>query len=599
MKYFINFLTILLILIGSLSYSQKPMVTKSHYSTQGFPIRAYLNLNNITTIFKNTGISDIDIFESNSGFVYPYNTGKTAVFISGLIWGVKIAGDPKVRVGGSTYREGLQCGWIDASGNVIPPSHPQARIFRVRPEVYPGGPPVDLSREAMDEFKTEQEIRAQYELDWTEWPGDLGAPFKDIDENGIYNPIIDIPGIEGAAQTIWFVANDQEPGLTMNLYGTLPIGLEYQATMWEYKDSLGFNNFFFRRYKLINKSDVLGNPTTFEDMYISMWSDPDIGDALNDFVGCDTLLNLGYGYNGVATDPIYDPLPPPAVGFDLIRGPIVEGNPGEDKNRNGIEDIYDYGLKENNERVYGFINLPMTAFYYFVRNDPVLTDPPLGNPDGANQFYNFMQGKIGITGDPFIDPLTNQPTKFPLNGNPVTGEGWIDGILHSPDDRRLGLSTGPFQMAPGDTQIVVIAEIAGGAVTGVSHLNAITLVKSYSQIAQEFYDAEFPLPVSLNDNKVLPLNFELQQNYPNPFNPSTKIRYSVPFSSKVTIKVFDVLGNEIESLLNEEKPAGTYELTWYAEGLPSGVYFYQLRVSDPSADLEQGFVETKKMLLLK
>jgi hypothetical protein len=357
----------------------------------------------------------------------------------------------------------LQGGWIDEFGNVIPPTDPRSRIYRVRPDVFPGGPFVDLSREAGDEGKSEQQIRDQYELDWIEWPGDLGAPFNDIDENGLYDPIIDIPGIAGAIQTIWFVANDQDAALTTFLYGTQPIGIEYQATIWEYKDSTGYDNFFFRKYKLINKTDILGNPTTFEDMYISMWSDTDIGNSTDDFVGCDTLLNLGFGYNGIANDPTYDPLPPPSVGFDLIRGPLVPGNPGEDKNRNGIEDIYDYGLTENNQRGYGFINLPMTSFYYFVRGDPILTDPPFGDPEGANQFYNFMQGKIGLTGDPFIDPTTGLETKFPLNGNPVTGEGWIDGILHPPDDRRLGLSTGPLQMAPGDTQIVVISEIAGGA----------------------------------------------------------------------------------------------------------------------------------------
>ncbi len=68
-----------------------------------------------------------------------------------------------------------------------------------------------------------------------------------------------------------------------------------------------------------------------------------------------------------------------------------------------------------------------------------------------------------------------------------------------------------------------------------------------------------------------PDDFVLYQNYPNPFNPSTKIKYSVPQSSHVQIKVFDVLGNEIETLVNEEKPVGTYEITWNAGNLPSGV----------------------------
>ena len=97
----------------------------------------------------------------------------------------------------------------------------------------------------------------------------------------------------------------------------------------------------------------------------------------------------------------------------------------------------------------------------------------------------------------------------------------------------------------------------------------------------------------------MPTEFILSQNYPNPFNPTTKIRYSVPQSSNVVIKVYDILGNEIETLVNEEKPIGTYEITWYAENLPSGVYFYRLKAGDPSTSSGHSFVETKKMILIK
>jgi hypothetical protein len=95
-----------------------------------------------------------------------------------------------------------------------------------------------------------------------------------------------------------------------------------------------------------------------------------------------------------------------------------------------------------------------------------------------------------------------------------------------------------------------------------------------------------------------PKEFVLKQNYPNPFNPSATFRYSIPNESKVIIKVYDILGKEIETLVNEEKPAGTYELTWYAEQLPSGVYFYQLKAT-PSGRQAGNFVQTKKMILLK
>jgi len=117
-------------------------------------------------------------------------------------------------------------------------------------------------------------------------------------------------------------------------------------------------------------------------------------------------------------------------------------------------------------------------------------------------------------------------------------------------------------------------------------------VKAYNAMGWgSFSDVGSIVIVSVEDGNDMPAEYSLDQNYPNPFNSSSVIRYSVPQSSNVVIKVFDVLGNEIETLVTEEKPAGTYELTWYSESLPSGVYFYQLKAGE--------FVQTKKMILLK
>jgi len=88
-----------------------------------------------------------------------------------------------------------------------------------------------------------------------------------------------------------------------------------------------------------------------------------------------------------------------------------------------------------------------------------------------------------------------------------------------------------------------------------------------------------------------PANFVLSQNYPNPFNPSTKISWQSPVSSWQTLKIYDVLGNEVATLVNEEKPAGSYEIEFNASKLSSGTYFYQLRAGS--------FLETKKMILMK
>ena len=89
----------------------------------------------------------------------------------------------------------------------------------------------------------------------------------------------------------------------------------------------------------------------------------------------------------------------------------------------------------------------------------------------------------------------------------------------------------------------------------------------------------------------IPSNYELSQNYPNPFNPTTTISYSIPKTSFIKLSIFDILGQEIETLVDEQKYVGTYEITWYAEKLSGGIYFYRLQAGD--------FVETKKMVLLR
>jgi len=90
---------------------------------------------------------------------------------------------------------------------------------------------------------------------------------------------------------------------------------------------------------------------------------------------------------------------------------------------------------------------------------------------------------------------------------------------------------------------------------------------------------------------LIPDNFSLKQNYPNPFNPSTVISYSIPKSGLVTLKVYDVIGKEVASLINEVKTSGSYEYQFNGSGLSSGVYFYRLESGN--------FSDIKKMFLLK
>ena len=111
------------------------------------------------------------------------------------------------------------------------------------------------------------------------------------------------------------------------------------------------------------------------------------------------------------------------------------------------------------------------------------------------------------------------------------------------------------------------------------------------RLKQIDFDGSYEYSPRVEVEVTAPFEFVLEQNFPNPFNPATTIRYSLPKTSKVQIKIFDVLGSEIGTLINEEKPAGTYELTWKAADLPSGVYFYQIKAGE--------FTGTKKMILLR
>ncbi len=142
-----------------------------------------------------------------------------------------------------------------------------------------------------------------------------------------------------------------------------------------------------------------------------------------------------------------------------------------------------------------------------------------------------------------------------------------------------------------------IAFVEGKGTTTARHIynytdNFITRTSVFYRLKQIDYDGSFEYSNEIEVKPgTSPGSFFLNQNYPNPFNPSTMISYSIPEYSNVTLKVFDILGNEIETLINEEKPAGQYELKWNAEEQTGGVYFYQLRAGSYS--------ETKKMILMR
>ncbi len=463
---------------------------------------APININNINALQQNNGFSDFNPNSNAEGTVFPIGTAKNICFEGGFLWGGFVRGDTAVRVGGSTYNSGLEPGPLGSDGKPADPTDAQWSIYRVRQDVYPGGPSVDLSGDAAafsfwypGNTITADQVKAQYLNDWNNWPAKYGAPYTDA--NGVYHPVggdtydpkTCIPGVKGADQTVYYIANDEDPNLTQGLYGALPLGLEVHVTMWAYSQAGALGNMYFKRWQIINKGY---QGYTIDSMYVAYWTDVDLGDATDDLVGCDSALSLSYTYNSKPTDAVYDPLPPPSIGFDFFEGPKVTGSPTDTAIFLG-------------KKIGGYKNLPMYSAFTFTNPGSGTyapwDDPDLGVPQGSRQMYDFMLG-LDRNGAPNIDPITGKPSRFVFSGDPVNFTGWVDGgklpggvsgISFPGRDVRQGMSAGPFTMAPGDTQEVVVGEICAGATPSVDYHQAITLMESYDVLAQKIYNNFFQI----------------------------------------------------------------------------------------------------------
>ncbi len=492
-----------------------------------------------------------DPFTGSSGGYYPRGM-MTAIYMDGIIWGAYLK-DPNTgvaivdtpRVGGIGYRIGTTPGWVIGEGDQAVSADPddeRVRIYRIRsdwrnltlPQLLQDASelnnvPITGVTDAMLEA-----ILEQYKEDWKNWPADLGAPYYDVNGNGIYDPVLDeegypdeklgdYPGIAQADQVVWLVVNDLNEAKVKAHSGTLPIGLELQITLWAYNqpnNTLG--QIVFKRYKIINKSGMI-----LDSMFVAQYSDPDIGDYSDDLVGCDTTLSLHFAYNGPVTDAEYNKvnLPPAAAGFDFFQGPVVEGKAGFDLNKNGIDDAVDSAVVNLTKIGPGKINLPMTSFGYFAAGASI-SDPPMGVIDFTLQWYNMLNGYIPTNDlenpSPYVigsGPRAGEPTKFPLYGDPSTDPEGINSDIDGkggnlpPGDRRMFAATGPFTMQPGDEQEIVVALIGG---LGGNNIQSVADLKSTDKVAQQVYDQLFqviPKPPTPPNVKAIPLDDKVVLNW--------------------------------------------------------------------------------------
>ncbi|MGB3545023.1 hypothetical protein [Rubrivirga sp.] len=457
---------------------------------------ATLDINNVRAVLYNIG----GLFWRGSGAQYevPAGSGLNSIFASGIWVGGQV--DGQLRFAGSTYGE-----W----------------------EYWPGplGADGTTTTETCGQFdrfwKVEiGDIRAYNATgtatsDLQGWPIAYGAPFfidtngngrRDarLDEDG--DGVPDEPRIElnlndagyGTRQLnleagerpdiigdqgIWWVMNDEGAGAPHAWSEAETIRLEVRAQAFAFSRADALNNATFYRYQFFYRGS---QPMT--DTYLGIFSDPDLGEFNDDYVGSDPDLGLGFVYNGDDFDDGgagYGAVPP-ALGYDFFQGPLV--------NSDGIDNDDDGEIDEDDER------LAIEKFFYFTNGG----SGPTVDPNNGDEAYSYMQGfwKDGTPLRQGADGYnTNGPVvDFAFPGNPP--EFWSEynsdgnGTANTPADRRFGVSSGPFTFNPGDMQEIVFGIVwsqASGTPTQ-PQIASVRQLKVDNATLQSAFDAEFALP---------------------------------------------------------------------------------------------------------
>jgi len=460
----------------------KPTLQKPNLN----PSQSLMNINGATCWVTEEGFHDWVVASGWNG-AFPIGTTVGAIFAEGIVWGGKVndGSTPLVRVNGNTYGTGCA---------------PVTRLYRVRPDLNNDEADFSLDAATFNNVSVSdvtdaqiQAIKDQYLVDWNEWPVAEGAPYDDVDNNGSYDPNVDVPGIPGASQTLFIKYNDD---LSESNYGSAPIGMEVAETYWAYAVSGALNNVIFKKVDMVYTGTVnSASNSTIDSMYIVQWADPDVGSSTDDFGGCDTTLDLGYAYSSKSIDATYSgivdskgqPYAPPAVGYDFLQGvSTFTGDPNDSA-------MFDLKWRKG----YKYINRkPMSSFSYFAAGG-TWSDPGF-NYNGTLEFYNLMRGKLPIprypSGEAFpteVSDVTAEGT-YLLTGDPVFGTGKIDGSVDGPGDRRIMVTNGPITMNLGDTAQVVLALVYG---LGKNNLSSISYLKYYDSFAQYAYDQLFDVPI--------------------------------------------------------------------------------------------------------
>lgn len=417
--------------------------------------------------------------------------------------------------------------------------------------------------------------------DYNNWPTDLGAP---VDNNGK-------PLIKGD-QTLWTAFNAAD-STTLNYWQwfqpnnnlhLLPIEIQQLAfaRAGNKKDNEDiFSNTIFFEYTIINK----GN-SNIDSAFIGFWTDIDFYDASYNPPAVDTLAQVGYCWSHKEISNYFSKnRATPSVGFTLIYGPSVSAL--------GYNSVF------KGENLPDHKNLPLASFHGI--EDDQTNYQPFNMAKNITDTWNMANG-LQSDGKPNIDSSNGNITKFQLSGDPITNEGWIFPQRFNGGGAGFVMFTGPFNLAVNDTQWIMMALTPA---LGNDRFESIKIMREKAMLLRSLpydtlaygvtpYKIDYVDTTNLPDiveSEIVPDQLSLSQNFPNPFNPETTIIFGLPQQEHVSLKVFDILGREVRTLLDEEKDAGTYRIRLNSTGLASGIYIYRISSNNNSV--------SRKMIILR
>ncbi len=458
-------------------------------------------------------VYDYNIFDGNtiqsniSGFgpfadqLYWPNGSRRVVVASASLWVIGIhRPTSSLRTAVAAYQTEFQPGPILAKYNTA--------TNKVTPGVDIGDPNDPLYHV----YKIQKKDSLGGNPDYDNWPGDLGAPYIDVDGDGRWTPGVDRPKLWGD-QELWCVYNDANP--TIHTIGfTQPMGLEVQATYYGFNQAGALGNVIFIRWKIINKSDA-----DYDSVLVSLWSDIDLGHISDNYAGVDISRNLAFVYIARDTDAVYGKRSP-AAGFILLQGPRI---PNEDST------AFFEGRKINryyNSPIYSHIvNFDIADSSYYDPWFPI-------RASFTSKAYGYQNGYMSNTGRPFIDPVTGNPTKFIMSGDPVSRIGWtMDKSFPGGADVRSLISPGPFTLAKGDTQEIVGAFVIA---QGTDRLNSVEVLRRYAGLAQEGFKTNYapPSPPPSPSVEIADLSHKIVMNWGSPGSIAATENYNLTGAAK-------------------------------------------------------------------